>query len=96
MPVPQPRADVGRAGAELPGAATLITNIGALVTDGATRGTDPLGPVTDSAPVIDGTDVARVGPRAGASATDRSLDAGGGAAVPGSVDSHSRRTGRTA
>lgn len=34
MPVPQPLAEADHAGADLPGAATLITNIGALVIDG--------------------------------------------------------------
>ncbi|MFC9610870.1 imidazolonepropionase [Streptomyces sp. NPDC056938] len=89
MPVPQPLAEAGRAGADLPGASTLITNIGALVTNDATRGTGPLGLITDAALVIDGTDVAWVGPRAEAPATDRSFDAQGRAAIPGFVDSHS-------
>ncbi|MFE6957399.1 imidazolonepropionase [Streptomyces sp. NPDC057696] len=89
MPVPQPLAEAGRSGAELPGASTLITNIGALVTNDATRGTGPLGLITDAALVIDGTDVAWVGPRAEAPATDRSFDAQGRAAIPGFVDSHS-------
>ncbi|MEU5054964.1 hypothetical protein ACFC18_32775 [Streptomyces sp. NPDC056121] len=96
MPVPQPLAEAGRAGAELPGASTLITNIGALVTNDATRGTGPLGLITDAALVISGTDGAWVGPRAEASATDRSFDARVRAAGPGCVDSHSWRTGRTA
>ncbi|MFE6151496.1 imidazolonepropionase [Streptomyces sp. NPDC057889] len=89
MPVPQPLAEAGRAGADLPGASTVITNIGALVTNDATRGTGPLGLITDAALVIDGTDVAWVGPRAEAPATDRSFDAQGRAAIPGFVDSHS-------
>ncbi|MFE6902978.1 imidazolonepropionase [Streptomyces sp. NPDC057717] len=89
MPVPQPLAEAGRAGADLPGASTLITNIGALVTNDATRGTGPLGLITDAALVIDGTDVSWVGPRAEAPATDRSFDAQGRAAIPGFVDSHS-------
>ncbi|MFC9530529.1 imidazolonepropionase [Streptomyces sp. NPDC056975] len=89
MPVPQPLAEAGRAGADLPGASTLLTNIGALVTNDATRGTGPLGLITDAAVVIDGTDVAWVGPRAEAPATDRSFDAQGRAAIPGFVDSHS-------
>ncbi|WP_326714876.1 imidazolonepropionase [Streptomyces sp. NBC_01474] len=89
MPVPQPLAEAGRAGADLPGASTLITNIGALVTNDATRGTGPLGLITDAALVIDGTDVAWVGPRAEAPTTDRSFDAQGRAAIPGFVDSHS-------
>ncbi|MCX4650074.1 imidazolonepropionase [Streptomyces sp. NBC_01446] len=67
----------------------LITNIGALVTNDATRGTGPLGLIADAALVIDGTDVAWVGPRAEAPATDRSFDAQGRAAIPGFVDSHS-------
>ncbi|MFE5027833.1 hypothetical protein ACFRAO_32070 [Streptomyces sp. NPDC056656] len=70
MPVPLPLAGADHAGADLPGASTLITNIGALV--------------------IDGTDVASVGPRTEAPAADRSFDAQGLAALPGFVDSHSR------
>ncbi|MGW6142959.1 imidazolonepropionase [Streptomyces sp. NPDC055140] len=89
MPVPQPLAEAGRAGADQSGASTLITNIGALVTNDATRGTGALGLITDAALVIDGTDVAWVGPRADAPATDRSFDAQGRAAIPGFVDSHS-------
>ncbi|MGW6358977.1 imidazolonepropionase [Streptomyces sp. NPDC055092] len=89
MPVPQPLAEAGRAGADLPGVSTLITNIGALVTNDATRGTGPLGLITDAALVIDGTDVAWVGAGAEAPATDRSFDAQGRAAIPGFVDSHS-------
>lgn len=89
MPVPQPLAEARRAGADLPGASMLITNIGALVTNDATRGTGPLGLIADAALVIDGTDVAWVGPRAEAPATDRSFDAQGRAAIPGFVDSHS-------
>ncbi|WP_329579193.1 hypothetical protein [Streptomyces sp. NBC_01361] len=34
MPVPQPLAEADHAGADLPGASTLITNIGPLVIDG--------------------------------------------------------------
>ncbi|MFE2984893.1 imidazolonepropionase [Streptomyces sp. NPDC059262] len=89
MPVPQPLAEAGRPGADLPGASTLITNIGALVTNDATRGAGALGLITDAALVIDGTDVAWVGPRAEAPAADRSFDAQGRAAIPGFVDSHS-------
>ncbi|MCX5320708.1 imidazolonepropionase [Streptomyces sp. NBC_00120] len=89
MPVPQPLAEARRAGADLPGTSMLITNIGALVTNDATRGTGPLGLIADAALVIDGTDVAWVGPRAEAPATDRSFDAQGRAAIPGFVDSHS-------
>ncbi|MFF1567716.1 imidazolonepropionase [Streptomyces sp. NPDC058293] len=89
MPVPQPLAEARRAGADLPGTSALITNIGALVTNDATRGTGPLGLIADAALVIDGTDVAWVGPRAEAPATDRSFDAQGRAAIPGFVDSHS-------
>ncbi|MFB7715178.1 imidazolonepropionase [Streptomyces sp. NPDC056105] len=89
MPVPQPLAEAGRAGAELPGPSTLITNIGALVTNDATCGTGPLGLITDAALVVDGTDVAWVGPRSEAPAADRSFDAQGRAAIPGFVDSHS-------
>lgn len=71
--------------------ATLITNIGELVTCDATLeagdGT-ALGVVNDAAIIIDGATVAWVGPAADAPAADSRVDAAGRAAIPGFVDSH--------
>lgn len=69
----------------------LVDNIGHLVTNDATRGAGPLGIVTDAAVVVAGGRVLWVGPRgeldrAGA---DERVDAGGGAVIPGFVESHS-------
>ncbi|GAA1915119.1 imidazolonepropionase [Streptomyces sodiiphilus] len=68
---------------------TAITNIGCLVTNDPALGDGPLGQIRDAALVIEGTTVAWAGPSAAAPAADRGLDAGGRAAVPGFVDSHS-------
>jgi imidazolonepropionase len=74
---------------------TLITNIGELVTncldgdDGGQPG-DPGGfaAVAGAALVIDGGRVAWLGPAARAPAADHRVDCGGGAVLPGFVDSH--------
>ncbi|WP_406000423.1 imidazolonepropionase [Streptomyces sp. NBC_00829] len=69
---------------------TLITNIRSLVTnDPALGDATPLGLLPDAAVVLDGDRVAWVGPAAGAPAADEAVDAGGRAAIPGFVDSHS-------
>ncbi|MET8154195.1 imidazolonepropionase [Actinoplanes sp. NPDC049668] len=61
----------------------LVTNIGELVTN------DPeTGVLRDAAVVLDGERIAWVGPRSGAPDADERLDAGGGAVIPGFVDSH--------
>ena len=60
----------------------LVTNIGELVTNG------PLGILHDAALVADAGRVAWVGAARGAPAADDLVDAGGGAVIPGFVDSH--------
>ncbi|SDH13875.1 imidazolonepropionase [Nonomuraea jiangxiensis] len=61
-----------------------ITGIGSLLTN------DPeLGTITDAAVVFDGDRVAWAGPAARVPAADERVDAGGRAALPGFVDSHS-------
>jgi imidazolonepropionase len=67
----------------------LIDNIGQLVTNDPTRGDGPLGTVVDAAVVVEDGQVVWIGPAARASATDERFDAGGGAVLPGFVDSHS-------
>lgn len=66
----------------------LLTNIGELVTN-APDAEDPLGAIQDAALVIDGAQVAWVGPAADAPAADERVDVGGRAVLPGFVDSHS-------
>ncbi|KMO95061.1 imidazolonepropionase [Streptomyces roseus] len=69
---------------------TLVTNIGALVTNDPALGDgSPLGLVRDAAVVIDGETVAWVGPAGRAPAADSAFDASGRALIPGFVDSHS-------
>ncbi|RFU87849.1 imidazolonepropionase [Streptomyces triticagri] len=68
---------------------TLITNIGSLVTNDETRGDGPLGLIEAAAVVLDGEEIAWTGPAATAPAADTAHDAGGRAAIPGFVDSHS-------
>ncbi|TKV60305.1 imidazolonepropionase [Nakamurella flava] len=67
----------------------LIDRIGELVTNDPTVGDgSPLGLLTDAAVVVDGAEIAWVGPAAHAPAADRRLDAEGAAVLPGFVDSH--------
>ncbi|MFJ2111796.1 MULTISPECIES: imidazolonepropionase [unclassified Streptomyces] len=69
---------------------TVITNIAGLVTNDPSLGDGtPLGLIQDAAVVIDGDRIAWVGESSKAPATDNAVDAGGRAAVPGFVDSHS-------
>ncbi len=68
--------------------ATLLTNIGELVTN-APGGRDLLGTIEDAALVVEGSTVAWVGHAADAPAADQLVDAGGRAVLPGFVDSHS-------
>ncbi|MER7763630.1 imidazolonepropionase [Streptomyces sp. NPDC097619] len=69
---------------------TLIHHIGTLVTNDEGLGDgSPLGLLHDAAVVLDGDRVAWVGPAAEAPAADTAHDAGGRAAIPGFVDSHS-------
>lgn len=69
---------------------TVITNIASLVTNDPALGDGtPIGLLRDAAIVIDGDRIAWVGPAADAPAADTAYDAGGRAAIPGFVDSHS-------
>ncbi|QXE36523.1 imidazolonepropionase [Streptomyces sp. GMY02] len=69
---------------------TAITNIATLVTNDPSLGDGtPIGLIQDAAVVIDGDRVVWVGESSKAPATDNAVDAGGRAAVPGFVDSHS-------
>jgi imidazolonepropionase len=66
---------------------TLVTGIGELVTcDGS--GADRLGIRTDAVVAVEDGRVAWLGPASAAPATDRVVDVGGRAVVPGFVDSH--------
>ncbi|MDO8950379.1 MAG: imidazolonepropionase [Actinomycetota bacterium] len=69
--------------------ATLITNIGELVTNDSEIGDGSrLGILRDAAIVLDGNRVAWVGRATDAPATDTRVDVEGRAVVPGFVDSH--------
>ncbi|MFE3251494.1 imidazolonepropionase [Streptomyces sp. NPDC059209] len=69
---------------------TAVTNIAALVTNDPSLGDgSPIGLIQDAAVVIGGDRVIWVGESSKAPATDNAVDAGGRAAVPGFVDSHS-------
>jgi imidazolonepropionase len=68
---------------------TVISNIGSLVTNDPALGEGPLGLVEDAAVVLDDGRIAWVGPAGRAPAADDAYDAGGRAALPGFVDSHS-------
>ena len=68
--------------------ATVITNIGELVTNDPDAD-DLLGAITDAALVVDGSTVAWVGRAADAPTADEQVDAGGRTVIPGFVDSHS-------
>ena len=69
--------------------ATLITNIGELVTnDPATGDGSPLGLLRDAAIVIESDAIAWVGSATGAPSADERVDVDGRAVVPGFVDSH--------
>src|SRR5262245_20519362 len=81
-------------GARVGAVSTLVTNIGELVTNApAGDGLQPLGPgpfaaVTDAALVIEDGRVAWLGPASRPPAADEMIDCGGGAVLPGFVDSH--------
>ncbi|MFD7614302.1 imidazolonepropionase [Streptomyces sp. NPDC059828] len=68
---------------------TVITSIGALVTNDPAAGNGPLGLIENAALVIEGDTVAWTGAAAAAPAADEGYDAGGRAVIPGFVDSHS-------
>ncbi|NSC22096.1 imidazolonepropionase [Streptomyces albus subsp. chlorinus] len=70
--------------------ATALTNIGALVTNDPALGDgSALGVIENATLVMEDGEVAWVGPAERAPAADTAHDAGGRAAVPGFVDSHS-------
>jgi imidazolonepropionase len=62
---------------------TSLTGIGLLATQD-----DELGEISDAAVVIDGEQIAWVGPAASAPPTDDRIDLGGRTVIPGFVDSH--------
>lgn len=66
----------------------VVTNIGELVTNDRALGDGLLGLLTEAAVVLDEGLVSWVGSAGRAPAADTALDAGGGAALPGFVDSH--------
>lgn len=66
-----------------------ITGIGELVTNCVVLGPPPLGILHDAALVLDGGQVAWIGPTADAPAADDAIDAAGAVVLPGFVDSHS-------
>ncbi|MDK0519872.1 imidazolonepropionase [Streptomyces sp. ML-6] len=69
---------------------TAITNIASLVTnDPSLRADSPLGLVRDAAVVIEDDRIVWAGESSKAPTTDNAVDAGGRAAIPGFVDSHS-------
>ncbi|MGI8522517.1 MAG: imidazolonepropionase [Nocardioides sp.] len=67
---------------------TLLTNIGELVTNDESRD-GLLGLVERAAVVVEGSEIAWVGPAGEAPDADEVVDAGGRAVIPGFVDSHS-------
>jgi imidazolonepropionase len=68
--------------------ATVVTNIGELVTNDP-EADDLLGLIGGAAVVVEGATVAWVGRAAEAPPADEQVDAGGRAVIPGFVDSHS-------
>ncbi|HET6212373.1 MAG TPA: imidazolonepropionase, partial [Micromonosporaceae bacterium] len=66
----------------------VVTDIGELVTNDPTLGDGPLGTLRDAAIVVDDGRVSWVGSSSRAPVADSALDAGGGAVLPGFVDSH--------
>jgi imidazolonepropionase len=67
---------------------TVIKGIGELVTNSPAVGEGRLGVLRDGALVLDGGQVAWVGPSGRAPEADQQVDAAGRAVVPGFVDSH--------
>lgn len=66
----------------------LVEDIGLLVTNDPAAGPGPLGEVLGAALVVEGDRVAWAGPGRAAPAADVRVSAGGGAVLPGFVDSH--------
>ncbi|MFF8284643.1 imidazolonepropionase [Streptomyces albus] len=74
----------------MPHTSTVLTDIASLVTNDPAQGDgSPLGLIENAALVLEGDKVAWAGPADRAPAADTVVDAGGGAVVPGFVDSHS-------
>lgn len=69
--------------------ATLLTNIGELVTNDPEHGDDVLGIRNDAALVIEDGRIRWIGPATQAPEADRRQDVGGRSVIPGFVDSHS-------
>ncbi|OEU97450.1 imidazolonepropionase [Streptomyces qinglanensis] len=73
-----------------PPATFTLTNLAGLVTNDPAQGDgSPLGLIENAALVVEDGHIAWVGPTGEAPAADETVDAGGRAAVPGFVDSHS-------
>lgn len=71
-------------------AATVVDNIGLLVTNDPAIGSGPLGIVRDAAIVLEAGRVVAIGhSKTGRTAADRHIDADGMCVLPGFVDSHS-------
>jgi imidazolonepropionase len=70
------------------GRTILLDEIGLLVTNDPALGEGKLGEIHDAALVLDGSRVMWVGPRENAPTADLRVSAGGGAVLPGFVDSH--------
>ena len=71
------------------GTTTLLHGISELVTNDPAAGPGLLGIIDDAAVVLQGEQIAWVGPVAAAPAADRAVDLAGRAVLPGWVDSHS-------
>lgn len=79
----------GFTSAAVAGRSTVVTGIGALVTNDPSYGPTPLGITADAAVVLQGDRIVWVGPAGSAPPADERFDAGGRAVLPGWVDSHS-------
>jgi len=66
----------------------LLTDVALLVTNDPAAGPDALGEIPAAALAIEGGRVAWVGPAVAAPSCDQAASAGGGAVLPGFVDSH--------
>jgi imidazolonepropionase len=65
-----------------------ITNIGSLVTNDQSLGSDILGEIENAALVIENDQIAWVGITSDVPDTDQQIDVAGKAVIPGFVDSH--------
>jgi len=78
-----------RAGSVDTAVTTVLHGISELVTNDPAAGPGLLGVVENAAVVLQGEQIAWVGPAAAAPAADRAVDLGGRAVLPGWLDSHS-------